>query len=145
LAEDLLARGADTGVPPAMRVARHAHVVLFGDFLGPLGETDAAIRRLAGSGARGQLVQIADPAEENLPYAGRTRFEGLENEGDLLVARVESVRADYRAVYAGHVAGLRDIARAHGWGYVAHRTDRAPETALLTLWQALADSGTRSR
>jgi hypothetical protein len=80
-----------------------------------------------------------------LPYVGRTRFEGLENEGDLLVARVESVRADYRAVYAGHVAGLRDIARAHGWGYVAHRTDRAPETALLTLWQALADSGTRSR
>jgi uncharacterized protein (DUF58 family) len=128
-----------------MRMARHAHAVLFGDFLGPLAETDAAIRRLAGSGARGQLVQIADPAEENLPYAGRTRFEGLENEGGLLVARVEAVRADYRAIYAKHVEALRDIARAHGWGYVAHRTDRPPETALLTLWQALADAGTRAR
>ncbi len=145
LAEDLLARKSDTGVPPPMRMARHAHAVLFGDFLGPLAETDAAIRRLAGSGARGQLVQIADPAEENLPYAGRTRFEGLENEGELVVPRVESVRAEYRTVYARHVEGLRDIARAHGWGYVAHRTDRPPETALLTLWQALADAGTRSR
>lgn len=145
LAEDLLGRDLTQGVPPPMRLQRHAHAVLFGDFLGPLAQTDEAVRRLADAGARGQLVQIADPAEENLPYAGRTRFEGLENEGDLLVARVETVRADYRALYAEHVAGLRDIARAHGWGYVAHRTDRPPETALLTLWQALADTGRQAR
>jgi uncharacterized protein (DUF58 family) len=145
LAEDLLGRDLTQGVPPPMRLQRHAHAVLFGDFLGPLAQTDEAVRRLADAGARGQLVQIADPAEENLPYAGRTRFEGLENEGDLLVARVETVRADYRTLYAEHIAGLRDIARAHGWGYVAHRTDRPPETALLTLWQALADTGRQAR
>lgn len=131
--------------PPTARLSRHAHAVLFGDFLGPLAETDAAIARLAGGGARGQMVQIADAAEENLPYVGRTRFQGLENEGEMLVARVESVRDEYRGVYANHVAGLREIARAHGWGYVAHRTDRPPETALLTLWLALGDASARAR
>ena len=113
MAESLLGTNTPQGdVPPPVRLQRHAHIVLFGDFLGPLAQTDAAIARLAGGGARGQIVQIADPAEENLPYAGRTRFEGLENEGDMLVARVEAVRDDYRAVYADHVAGLRAIARA---------------------------------
>jgi uncharacterized protein (DUF58 family) len=146
LAESLLGTNTPQGdVPPPVRLPRHAHIVLFGDFLGPLAQTDAAIARLAGGGARGQIVQIADPAEENLPYAGRTRFEGLENEGDMLVARVEAVRDDYRAVYADHVAGLRAIARAHGWGFVSHRTDRPPETALLTLWLALGDAALRGR
>lgn len=126
------------GVPPAARLGRHASVVLAGDFLGPLEETDAALRTIAAAGARGHLVHIVDPAEEGLPYAGRTRFEGLENEGALLVSRVENVRAEYRAVYADHVASLRDIARAYGWGYVEHRTDRAPELSLMALWLALA-------
>ncbi|MBI1245392.1 MAG: DUF58 domain-containing protein [Alphaproteobacteria bacterium] len=142
LADLLFAReDPGLGVPPAARVGRHANVMLAGDFLGPLEETDAAIRAIAASGARGHLVHIVDPAEEGLPYSGRTRFEGLEDEGALMVSRVENVRAEYRAVFAAHVAGLRDIARAYGWGYVEHRTDRAPELALMTLWLALTQPG----
>jgi uncharacterized protein (DUF58 family) len=139
LADLLFAReDPGLGVPPAIRTGRHANIVLAGDFLGPLEETDAALRALSASGARGHLVHVFDPAEEGLPYAGRTRFEGLENEGALMVSRVENVRAEYRAVFAGHVAGLRDIARAYGWGYIEHRTDRAPELTLMALWLALA-------
>lgn len=142
LADALYARDdAGAGAPPPVRLARHAGVVLFGDFLGPLEATDASVRALASAGARGRIVHIVDPAEEGLPYAGRTRFEGLEDEAELLVSRVENVRAEYRRVFESHVAGLRDIARAYGWGYVEHRTDRPPETALLALWLALADRG----
>ncbi|MBI3505269.1 MAG: DUF58 domain-containing protein [Proteobacteria bacterium] len=144
LADTVFARSDPaTGVPPAARLARHSSVVLIGDFLAPLEETDAALRTLAAGGARGHLVHLVDPAEEGLPYAGRTRFDGLENEASLLVSRVENVRADYRKVFQGHVAGLRDIARAYGWGYVEHRTDRAPELALLALWLALSGEGAR--
>lgn len=142
LADLLFAReDPGLGVPPAARTGRHSGVVLVGDFLGPLEETDAALRAIAATGARGHLVHLFDPAEEGLPYAGRTRFEGLENEGALLLSRVENVRAEYRALFASHVGALRDIARAYGWGYVEHRTDRAPETALMALWLALAQPG----
>jgi uncharacterized protein (DUF58 family) len=144
LADAIFARDDPaTGMPPAVRVARHSSVVLLGDFLGTLEDTDASLRALSASGARGHLVHLVDPAEEGLPYAGRTRFDGLENEDSLLVSRVENVRQDYRKVFQNHVAGLRDIARAYGWGYVEHRTDRAPEMALLALWLALSGEGTR--
>jgi uncharacterized protein (DUF58 family) len=144
LADTVFARDDPaTGVPPAARLARHSTVVLMGDFLAPLAETDAAIRTLAAGGTRGHVVHLIDPAEEGLPYAGRTRFDGLENEDSLLVSRVENVRGDYRKVFLEHVAGLRDIARAYGWGYVEHRTDKAPELALMALWLALANDGKR--
>jgi uncharacterized protein (DUF58 family) len=127
-----------TGLPRTHRLPRHASCALFGDFLSPLDEIDARIKSLAGGGVRGYLVHIVDPAEAGLPYAGRTRFEGLENEGDLLVPRVEAVRGEYRQAFEGHVAGLRDVSRAYGWNYVQHRTDHGPELALMALFLALS-------
>jgi uncharacterized protein (DUF58 family) len=127
-----------TGLPRTQRLPRHASCALFGDFLSPLDEIDARIKSLAGGGVRGHLVHIVDPAEAGLPYAGRTRFEGLEDEGEILVSRVEAVREDYRQAFDGHVAGLRDIARAYGWNYVQHRTDHGPELTLMALWLALS-------
>jgi len=137
-AERVLRSSQGPGLPPATRLPRHSQVVLIGDFLSPLPEIDAAIRGIAGRGIAGHVMQIADPAEENLPYTGRTRFEGLEDEGAALIPRVESVREDYRRRYAEHHAGLADIARAVGWTYMSHHTDRPAELALLTLYQALA-------
>ena len=58
-----------------------------------------ALRRDAG--VKGHLLQILDPAEETLPFAGRVRFEGLEREDPLLISRVETVRDGlYRAARA---------------------------------------------
>lgn len=129
--------------PPDARLPRHAQVVLLGDFLGPLSETAATVRRIAAGGIKGALVQVLDPAEETLPFTGRTRFEGLENDGEALIPRVEAVRADYDAAIAAHLAGMSDIARQAGWTYLLHRTDRPPETTLLALYQALARTGYR--
>lgn len=126
------------GLPRTHRLPRHASTALFGDFLSPLGDVDARVKALADGGVRGHLVHIVDPAEAGLPFAGRTRFEGLEDEGTLLVPRVEAVREDYRRAFADHVAGLRDIARAYGWNYVQHRTDHGPELTLMALWLALS-------
>ncbi len=109
-----------------------------GDFLSPLPEVAAAVRRIAAQDVKGYIVQVLDPAEETLPFNGRTRFEGLEAEGDMLVPRVEAVRSDYHSIYAAHVAGLHDIARQVGWTFLSHRTDHPPETAVLALYQALA-------
>jgi uncharacterized protein (DUF58 family) len=79
-----------SGLPPAVPLPRHAEVVLIGDFLSPLPEIDRSIRAMAARGVKGHILQVLDPAEEDLPFSGRTRFEGLEAEGEALIPRVES-------------------------------------------------------
>src|SRR5260370_1343265 len=88
-------------------------------------------------GLRG-LCLAPRPAEETLPFAGRVRFEGFEQEDPLLISRVEMVREDYARRLAQHRDGLAAIARATGWSFAMHRTDRPPHTALLALYGALA-------
>ena len=112
--------------------------MFIGDFLAPLDRIDAAVRRYAEIGVKGYLLQVLDPAEESLPYDGRVRFEGLEGEEPWLLSRVEAVRGDYLARLDAQRAGLRAIARAAGWIFATHRTDKPPQSALLALYAALA-------
>lgn len=142
LAQRILFRPKPAGKPgdlPAFEpLPRYATLIFIGDLLAPLEETDRLVRRYAAAGVRGYLFHVLDPAEQSLPYAGRTRFEGLEQEGHLLVKRVETVREEYREKMAEHQAGLADIARAVGWNYTLHLTNQPPEAALLRLYVNLA-------
>ena len=140
LAADLArAQGDDaTGLPPGIAMPRHANAVLFGDFLAPLEDIQAVIARLAARAVRGQLVQILDPAEALLPYAGRIRFEGLEQEAPVLIPRVDGLREAYAEKLAAQQDGLRAICGGAGFGFAVHRTDHAPEAALLALYAVLA-------
>ena len=112
--------------------------MLLGDFLGPVDEIQASVRRLAEVPLRGQLVMVLDPAELALPYDGRVRFHGLEGEADAVIPRVEGVRLAYADALARQQAALRAICEAAGFGFAVHRTDEAPEAALLALWMALS-------
>jgi len=125
-------------LPEPEPLPRHAQVALIGDLLAPLPEVERIVAALTGRGLRGHLVQILDPAEEMLPFDGRVAFAGLEGEEELLVPRVEGIREAYRERLAAHRDGLAALARAAGWSFTAHRTDRPPQTALLALWGALA-------
>jgi uncharacterized protein (DUF58 family) len=138
-AQAMVRTGTDgAGLPPTAPLPRHAEVVLVGDFLSPLPEIDHAVRAIAARGINGHIMQVLDPAEEDLPFTGRTRFEGLEADGEALIPRVESVRADYQTLLAQHVRGIGDIARAVGWSFLSHRTDRSAQAALLELFVALS-------
>lgn len=125
-------------LPPPAEVPRHASVVLFGDFLTPLDQLEAVLAPLADRADHGALVQILDPAEETLPYAGRVRFDSPRDDGPLLVPRVEALRQAYGERLAAQRDGLAQLARASGWHLVGHRTDQPPEACLLTLYTALA-------
>ena len=131
-------RGND-GVPPSVPLPRHARIVLIGDFLAPLAETERAVRALAAYGVTGHLLQILDPAEESLPFQGRTLFEGMENDGALLVRRTENLRGAYAERMAAHRDALTALTRAAGWTLAVHHTDRPAEAALLPLYIALAE------
>ena len=130
--------GLNAGLPPPMLLPRDGQLVLFGDFLGPLSELDKAVSGFAARGVRGHLLQILDPAEETLPFAGRVRFEGVEGEQPILMGRTESVRDGYIAKLAAHRAGIQAIAGAANWTFATHRTDRPAPQALLGLYNALA-------
>ncbi|MBS7791832.1 DUF58 domain-containing protein [Roseococcus sp. SDR] len=123
---------------PDLSVPRHARLVMIGDFLQPIPEIQAALSSFAARPVRGQMLQVMDPAEETLPYAGRIRFDGLEGEAPLLIPRVETIRPLYAERLAAHRAGIATMARAAGWGFSTHRTDHPPHAALLALWLALA-------
>ena len=130
--------GDATGLPPEVFVPRHARVVLIGDFLAPLEQVQASVARLAAIPVSLHLLQVLDPAEATLPYQGRVRFQGLEQEADLLVPRVEGVRAAYAQALEAHQAGLAAIAAGAGCRFAIHRTDYPAEAALLGLYTALA-------
>ncbi len=127
--------------PPDEPLPRFSRLVLFSDFLLPLDELAATVRGYAQRGIRGHLVQLADPAEEVLPFSGRVRFEGCENEGEVLFGRAESVREAYGAAIAAHRRGLSALAGSVDWTLAVHHTDQPPEPALLALFAALSSNG----
>jgi len=125
-------------LPAFEPLPRAAQLVLFGDFLSPLETVHAALARFAASGLAGHLVQIVDPAEEDLPFDGRVRFAGVEERDEIVISRVESIRADYGDRFRRHREGLAAIAANLRWTFGTHRTDRPPELALLALYGALS-------
>jgi len=125
-------------LPRFENLPRHSHLVLFGDFLSPLDDIDRRLRQFASNRVNGYIVQVLDPAETSLPFDGRTRFEGLEDEGRLLIKRVENVREEYVDRMTEQQTGLQDIARSIGWNFLGHMTDQPPEQALLSLFVRMA-------
>jgi uncharacterized protein (DUF58 family) len=135
-----LERETSGGLPAVEPLPRYAQLVLIGDLLAPLDETERVVAGYSALGLKGYLLQVLDPAEETLPFDGRVRFEGLERENPLLISRVETIRDQYTDRLARHRAGLSTIARAAGWRFATHRSDKPPHTALLALYTALAES-----
>jgi len=140
---DLAGRALADG-PGAVRhveapdLPRHARVVLAGDFLDPPETWGARLSALTGAGAGGALLRIVDPAEEDFPFEGRTRFKPAGGGGPLLFGRAQDARTAYRRAWAEHGAALGAIARRAGFQLVTHRTDRPAASAVLALYLAIA-------
>ncbi|TVS00277.1 MAG: DUF58 domain-containing protein [Rhodospirillales bacterium] len=135
-----LERGSvsDESLPRPAPLPRFATLVIIGDLLAPLEDLAATVAAFARQGVSGHILQVLDPAEETLPFAGRVRFLGTEGEGEALIGRVENVRPAYVAAMAAHRAGVARIARAAGWSFAQHHTARPAEAALLALYLALS-------
>ena len=132
-------RESDTGVPPTPDLPRFGSAVLIGDFLAPPESLLQAARTLAAQGIRGFMLQVLDPAEVAMPFQGRRRFLGLEDEGDLLVGRAESLRVGYLKRLAELQDELATFARRADWYFSVHSTDGPAQPALLGLYTAIAD------
>ena len=142
LCEDLLARAGGRAQPRAGRSPCRATpaMVLISDFFIPLDELRARLRNFVAMGVRGHLLQVLDPAEPDLPFAGRVRFEGMEQDGIALIGNVDGVRRRYQVRLEAHRAGparprplarldlrqprLRSAARARAAGAVHGAVDQ---------------------
>lgn len=136
LANETPLAAADRAIP------RHATLILFGDFLDPPAEIGKALDRMAPEGVGGQLVQLLDPAEIGLAFNGRVRFREMAEtapaDSDALVPRVESIRPAYLDALRRQQEALMEMARARGWEFLVHGTDRPPEEPLRVLHARLA-------
>ncbi len=133
----------DAPLPPHAPVTKNAQFVWFSDFLVPLAEIETAMRKWSQMGLTGHLVRIIDPAEEDFPFTGRTRFEmGRESE---VLGRAEAVQSAYAARFRAHGEALAAMARRMGWSTLAHRTDKRPETALVALYTDLSGAHAKKR
>lgn len=142
IAESLLAEESGApgnSLPPPEHLPRNAELVLIGDFLSPVEELTDVIRTYAARAVTGHLLEVLDPAEEDLPFTGRTEFQGVEGEGRLIISRVEGLRESYTRRLIARREELSMAARRAGWTYTTHRTDRPAQTPLLALYQSLAN------
>jgi uncharacterized protein (DUF58 family) len=138
----LLSHAADAPARPELgAIRRFSDFVLVSDFLDPVEETMAWLDPLARRGVRAHLIEIADPAEESFPYAGRTEFTDPETGQKLTAGRAELVGEDYRRLYSARRAELGAWCRRLGWSFTTNHTDRLVSDALVRVHMAMTADG----
>ncbi|HMN38987.1 MAG TPA: DUF58 domain-containing protein [Hyphomicrobium sp.] len=148
LAHTIVSESGDTlekSLPASARLARFSSVILISDFLNPIDEIREAIEALGAAGANGHLIQVLDPAEETLPYAGRTEFLSPDGRDRWVADRVEGLRERYVERLQAHRAAIQEVAHRIGWSFLVHHTDRSASEPLLALVAHLSGSGAALR
>ncbi|MBI1210371.1 MAG: DUF58 domain-containing protein [Alphaproteobacteria bacterium] len=123
--------------PPLLSLPRFSQIILISDWLSPIEDTMRILRHYGGIGVRGHLIQVLDPAEEDLPFDGRTEFEDVESSLKMVARRAETMREGYRHRLASLRDSLAQSTRRQNWTFASHRTDRPPQGALLAAYAAL--------
>jgi uncharacterized protein (DUF58 family) len=138
VAELLLADTSEASLPPKAKLSRFSECLLISDFLEPVGELAERCEEIASQGVRGHLIQVLDPAEETLPYAGRTEFAASEGRDRVIAGRAETLRERYQERLNRHRRDLLEMTRKLGWSFIVHHTDRPSEEAVLAIHSLLA-------
>ena len=129
----------DTGaLPLPSHMQRASTALLISDFLDEPPVIARALELLAATGTRGVLVQVADPAEETLPWEGRADFIGLDRPLRYKANKVQSLREDYTAAFEAQRAAVRAAATRLGFSTLIHRTDQPLAKLVLSLHQRLS-------
>ncbi|MCE9524107.1 MAG: DUF58 domain-containing protein [Alphaproteobacteria bacterium] len=129
---------SNQSLPALVPLPRFSQIILISDWLTPIEGVLRILRHYGSLGVRGHLIQVLDPAEEDLPFDGRTEFEDVESKLRMLARRAESLRDAYRGRLAGLRTELSQACRRQDWTFAGHRTDRPPQGALLAAYAAIS-------
>lgn len=138
LAQDIAGGVRQPSVPPAASLNRFSGCLLLSDFLDPIEDLEPRLEALGSAGVGGHMAQILDPAEETLPYSGRTEFTAMEDGERIVAGRAETLRDRYQERVIEHRGDLKRLAERLGWSFLVHHTDRPAEEALLAIHSRLA-------
>lgn len=127
LALDLLAPLQDAEAP-----AKSA-LIFLSDFYAPVETWRERIAAAGSGGASGALVMIADPAEEDFPFRGRTLFREPGGKREMLIGRAEAAREEYHERLEAHRRAIRALGAQYGFPALLHRTDHSAAPALAML------------
>lgn len=132
-APERLALDFATPTPLTTAPARSC-VILFSDFYAAPEEWRARLRTLAEAGATGALVMVADAAEEEFPYKGRTLFKAHgARPREILIGRAENAREEYSVRLNEQRRAIRALGSELGFPALLHRSDHAAAPALAAL------------
>ncbi len=127
----------DYAAPEHRAMPPGASALFISDLLRPLDEIKLALSKAADRGMRGTMLQVLDPAEENLPYRGRTLFRSMTGELSFESLKAADLRPRYIARIAERKAELAELCSLAGWHFQTHHTDKSAQSALLWLYQSI--------
>ena len=126
--------------PNVNEIKNNSDVILIGDFLNNINETEKTIKELSNRGINGIIIQILDPAERFFPYKGRINFNGLEGEQNILIGKAESVRNDYKKAIKIHIEKLEKLTTSYSWKYILDNSEQDASISLQNICNTLTYS-----
>lgn len=133
LATALLQTGTLAAQPDLQPLQRFNELVLISDFLQPADILSAKLDQIARRGIRAHLIAVADPAEADFPFSGRTEFRDPVSGKILVAGRAQNYAEDYRRLYQAQRDFLRETCTRFGWSFITSTTDKPAAQALTTL------------
>ncbi len=125
LLQDLDAAGSTALDESLQRIAKHARrrslVMIFSDFLDAGEQTAKLLRVLRSRRLDVALFHVLDEDELSLPYEGLTIFEGMEDDGELLV-EPDDIRLRYQQAIRAHCEELERTCKKADIGYLRTTT-----------------------
>lgn len=144
LATALLQQKTVSAEPDLQSLQRFNELVLISDFLQPADILSAKLDQIARRGIRAHLIAVADPAEADFPFAGRTEFRDPVSGAVLIAGQAQTYAEEYRRLYQAQREFLRETCTKFGWSFITSPTDKPAAQALTTLHGFLAQSHTAS-
>ena len=144
LATALLQQKTASAEPDLQSLQRFNELVLISDFLQPADVLSAKLDQIARRGIRAHLIPVADPAEADFPFAGRTEFRDPVSGTVLIAGQAQTYAEEYRRLYQAQREFLRETCTKFGWSFITSSTDKPAAQALTTLHGFLAQSHTAS-
>jgi uncharacterized protein (DUF58 family) len=133
LALDMIAPMRDAEAP------QRSALVFMSDFYAPIETWRDRFAAASSGGASGALVMIADPAEEDFPFSGRTLFREPGGKREMLIGRAEAAREEYAERLETHRRDIRKLGARYGFPALLHRTDHSAAPALSMLIALVAE------
>jgi uncharacterized protein (DUF58 family) len=127
LAHDFLTPVRDAEAPP------RSCIIFVSDFYAPVETWRRRLTAAADAGATGALVMVADPAEEDFPFQGRTLFLEPGGRRETLLGKAEAAREIYNERLETHRHAIRQLGAEYGFPALLHRTDHGASPALAML------------